>query len=121
MKNLRCLVCQGQTVQDSNSEFALIIKSVVKDKVEEGSNEKEIYNTPNGSAIEFYSPENKNNDICQQSFTHFQGNGKGNVYWGSEKPMKEVCLKDLQAHTGTPNHSIWNNSTKRKTIVDRVV
>tara|TARA_B100000035_G_scaffold269662_1_gene243637 strand:+ start:379 stop:663 length:285 start_codon:yes stop_codon:yes gene_type:complete len=64
---------------------------------------------------------NKNNDICQQSFTHFQGNGKGNVYWGSEKPMKEVCLKDLQAHTGTPNHSIWNNSTKRKTIVDRVV
>ena len=43
LKNLRCLVCQGQTVQDSNSEFALIIKSVVKDKVEEGSNEKEIY------------------------------------------------------------------------------
>ncbi len=43
LKNLRCLVCQGQTVQDSNSEFALIIKSVVKDKVKEGSNEKEIY------------------------------------------------------------------------------
>ena len=33
LKNLRCLVCQGQTVQDSNSEFALIIKSVVKDKI----------------------------------------------------------------------------------------
>ena len=36
LKNLRCLVCQGQTVQDSNSEFALIIKSVVKDKIKEG-------------------------------------------------------------------------------------
>ena len=44
LKNLRCLVCQGQTVQDSNSEFALIIKSVVKDKIKEGKNEKEIYN-----------------------------------------------------------------------------
>ena len=43
LKNLRCLVCQGQTVQDSNSEFALIIKSVVKDKIKEGNNEKEIY------------------------------------------------------------------------------
>ena len=37
LKNLRCLVCQGQTVQDSNSEFALIIKSVVKDKIKEGN------------------------------------------------------------------------------------
>tara|TARA_Y100000817_G_scaffold196677_1_gene153889 strand:+ start:604 stop:969 length:366 start_codon:yes stop_codon:yes gene_type:complete len=44
LKNLRCLVCQGQTVQDSNSEFALIIKSVVKDKIKEGNTEKEIYN-----------------------------------------------------------------------------
>ena len=43
LKNLRCLVCQGQTVQDSNSEFALIIKSVVKDKIKEGNSEKEIY------------------------------------------------------------------------------
>ena len=43
LKNLRCLVCQGKTVQDSNSEFALIIKSVVKDKIKEGNNEKEIY------------------------------------------------------------------------------
>ena len=44
LKNLRCLVCQGQTVSDSNSEFALIIKSVVKDKIKEGKSEKEIYN-----------------------------------------------------------------------------
>ena len=42
-KNLRCLVCQGQSVADSNSEFAQTIKLVVKDKISEGKTEKEIY------------------------------------------------------------------------------
>ena len=44
LKNLRCLVCQGQTISDSNSDFANVIKSVVDDKIEEGMTEKEIYN-----------------------------------------------------------------------------
>ena len=44
LKNLRCLVCQGQTVSDSNSDFAQIIKSVVDDKIQEGMTEKQIYN-----------------------------------------------------------------------------
>ena len=43
-KNLRCLVCQGQTIADSNSEFAQIIKSVVSDKINEGMDENQIYN-----------------------------------------------------------------------------
>tara|TARA_A100001011_G_C13679042_1_gene582866 strand:- start:166 stop:531 length:366 start_codon:yes stop_codon:yes gene_type:complete len=43
LKNLRCLVCQGQTISDSNSDFAQIIKSVVQDKVQEGLTEREIY------------------------------------------------------------------------------
>mgnify|MGYP001310414976 CR=1 FL=1 len=43
LKNLRCLVCQGQTISDSNSDFAQIIKSVVDDKLQEGLKEKEIY------------------------------------------------------------------------------
>ena len=42
-KNLRCLVCQGQSISDSNSEFAQTIKVVVKDLVEEGKTENEIY------------------------------------------------------------------------------
>ena len=42
-KNLRCLICQGQSVAESNSEFAQTIKLVVKDKIEEGKTEKEIY------------------------------------------------------------------------------
>ena len=42
-KNLRCLVCQGQSIADSNSDFAQTIKIVVKDKISEGKSEKEIY------------------------------------------------------------------------------
>ena len=42
-KNLRCLVCQGQSVADSNSDFAQTLKLVVKDKIKEGKSKKEIY------------------------------------------------------------------------------
>lgn len=42
-KNLRCLVCQGQSVADSNSDFAQTLKLVVKDQVESGKTEDEIY------------------------------------------------------------------------------
>ena len=42
-KNLRCLVCQGQSIADSNSDFAQTIKSVVKDLVKKGKTEDEIY------------------------------------------------------------------------------
>ena len=42
-KNLRCLICQGQSVYDSDSEFAISLKLVVKEKLSEGMNEKEIY------------------------------------------------------------------------------
>ncbi len=43
-KNLRCLICQGQSVYDSDSEFANSIKSLVSEKLNEGISEKEIYN-----------------------------------------------------------------------------
>ena len=42
-KNLRCLICQGQSVADSNSDFATTIKLVVQDQIQEGKTEKEIY------------------------------------------------------------------------------
>ena len=42
-KNLRCLICQGQSVYDSQSDFALSMKTVVKNKLDEGKEEKEIY------------------------------------------------------------------------------
>jgi cytochrome c-type biogenesis protein CcmH len=44
LKNLRCLVCQGQSISDSNSDFAQTIKLVVQDQINEGKSEKEIYN-----------------------------------------------------------------------------
>ena len=42
-KNLRCLICQGQSVYDSDSEFANILKFLVNKKINEGLTEKEIY------------------------------------------------------------------------------
>ncbi len=42
-KNLRCLICQGQSVYDSDSEFATSLKLVVKNKIEEGLSEDQIY------------------------------------------------------------------------------
>ena len=42
-KNLRCLVCQGQSIYDSDSEFANSLKIVVDKKINEGLSEKQIY------------------------------------------------------------------------------
>ena len=42
-KNLRCLICQGQSVYDSDSEFANSLKLLVRNKLNEGQNEKQIY------------------------------------------------------------------------------
>jgi cytochrome c-type biogenesis protein CcmH len=42
-KNLRCLICQGQSVADSNSDFASTIKIVIKDQIKEGKTKEEIY------------------------------------------------------------------------------
>jgi len=42
-KNLRCLICQGQSVHDSDSEFAISLKLVVNEKLKEGLSETEIY------------------------------------------------------------------------------
>ena len=42
-KNLRCLICQGQSVYDSDSEFAISLKIVVDNKINEGLSEKQIY------------------------------------------------------------------------------
>jgi len=42
-KNLRCLICQGQSVYDSDSEFANSLKIVVDNKINEGLSEKQIY------------------------------------------------------------------------------
>ena len=42
-KNLRCLICQGQSVYDSDSEFANSLKIMVDKKISEGLTEEQIY------------------------------------------------------------------------------
>ena len=42
-KNLRCLICQGQSVYDSQSDFALSMKLLIKKKLNEGNSEEQIY------------------------------------------------------------------------------
>jgi cytochrome c-type biogenesis protein CcmH len=43
LKNIRCLICQGQSVYDSESDFASSIKLIVDQKINQGSNEEQIY------------------------------------------------------------------------------
>ena len=40
---VQSIVCQGQSVADSNSEFAQTIKLVVSDLIDKGKSEDEIY------------------------------------------------------------------------------
>ena len=42
-KNLRCLICQGQSVYDSQSDFALSMKILIQNKINEGKNDEQIY------------------------------------------------------------------------------
>ena len=44
LKNIRCLICQGQSVYDSESDFATSIKLIVDQKLNEGLKEEQIYN-----------------------------------------------------------------------------
>ena len=63
-KNLRCLVCQGQSIADSNSDFAATIKLVVQDQVNEGKTKNEIYTfliSKYGEWIVYKPVLNKNN------------------------------------------------------------
>jgi|TARA_B110000261_G_scaffold150618_1_gene178311 cytochrome c-type biogenesis protein CcmH len=43
LKNIRCLICQGQSVYDSESDFASSIKLIVSKKIKEELSEEQIY------------------------------------------------------------------------------
>ena len=63
------------------------------------------------------SGESKKDASCQPSFDYFQKGTNKQVRWGSSKPMEEVCPTNYKPHEGTPTHSVWNNLTRRKSIV----
>ena len=58
------MVCQGQSIADSNSDFAVTIKLVVQDQFSEGKTEDEIYKfliSKYGEWIVYQPSFNKNN------------------------------------------------------------
>ena len=41
-KNLRCLICQGQTIHESNAELAEDIKKLIREKISQGETDHQI-------------------------------------------------------------------------------
>ena len=44
-KNLRCLICQGQTIHESNSDFAESMKKYIKGELKNGKTNDEIFSS----------------------------------------------------------------------------
>ena len=42
-QNIRCLVCQNQSIDESSSQIAKDLRILIKEKIETGSTDKEIY------------------------------------------------------------------------------
>jgi len=60
-KSLRCAVCAGQSIDDSDTQFARSIRSLVRTKVAQGSTDEQIYDLLKhsyGEAIMFRPPFN---------------------------------------------------------------
>lgn len=43
-QNIKCLVCQNQSIDESNSEIAKDLKVLIKNKLKNGVSDDEIYN-----------------------------------------------------------------------------
>ena len=43
-QNIKCLVCQNQSIDESNSEIAKDLKVLIKNKIKDGVSDDEIYN-----------------------------------------------------------------------------
>ena len=44
-KNLRCLICQGQTIHEFNSDFAESMKKYIKSELENGKTNDEVFSS----------------------------------------------------------------------------
>ena len=42
-KNIRCMVCQNQSIDESNAPLAKDLRILIRTKIKEGSTDKEIY------------------------------------------------------------------------------
>jgi len=43
-KNIRCMICQNQSIDESDAELAKDLRVLIRNKVKEGFSDKEIYN-----------------------------------------------------------------------------
>tara|TARA_B100001123_G_C15142143_1_gene959955 strand:+ start:117 stop:515 length:399 start_codon:yes stop_codon:yes gene_type:complete len=43
-KNIRCLVCQNQSIDESNAPLAKDLRILIRDKIKNGKEDEEIYN-----------------------------------------------------------------------------
>ena len=43
-KNIRCVVCQNQSIDESNAPLAKDLRILIRDKIKEGNKDEEIYN-----------------------------------------------------------------------------
>ena len=42
-KNIRCMICQNQSIDESNASLAKDLRILIRNKIKEGSSDKEIY------------------------------------------------------------------------------
>jgi len=62
-KNIRCMVCQNQSIDDSSAPLAKDLRVIIRNKIKNGESEKEIYKfltTRYGDYILLKPPFNKN-------------------------------------------------------------
>ena len=43
-KNIRCMICQNQSIDESSAPLAKDLRLLIREKIKEGKNNKEIYN-----------------------------------------------------------------------------
>ena len=43
-KNIRCMICQNQSIDESNAALAKDLRILIRNKIKEGKKDKEIYN-----------------------------------------------------------------------------
>ena len=43
-KNVRCMICQNQSIDESNAPLAKDLRILIRNKIKEGKEDKEIYN-----------------------------------------------------------------------------
>ncbi|SVB30210.1 uncharacterized protein METZ01_LOCUS183064, partial [marine metagenome] len=42
-KNIRCMICQNQSIDESNAPLAKDLRILIRNKIEDGNNDEEIY------------------------------------------------------------------------------